>query len=53
MRTKIILEIIIGLPFWGGLIWIGIVYGWQLPVALFLVIIGVVLQQGLKKHYAK
>jgi len=47
-RTKV--EIIAGILFWGGMVWMGIQYGWQLPVSVFLVIFGAIIQMKNKEE---
>jgi len=47
--AKIIVQIIAGLFFWPGVIWMGVEYGWKLPVAIMLMLIGIFVNMATKK----
>lgn len=42
------MQLIAGIFFWGGLMLIGIVTHWSVGVALFLVLIGMKMQENIK-----
>jgi len=44
MRKTTKKEIVIAIPFWGGMILLGLKYGWILPTALFFILISVIAQ---------
>lgn len=44
MKAKMILQLINITLFWGPVIWLGVTYGWQLPVGVILLLISFYLQ---------
>lgn len=49
LSAKLMVKIIAGLFYWPGMIWLWVKFGWELPVGLFFVIIGTVLNYEAKK----
>lgn len=51
MKAQLLLQLTSGLLFWGSLVTLGVIYGWKLPVFLFLAFLGFLIHHHTQEFY--